>query len=1078
MGAIFSTLEDSNVNNQSLLSIPQLAESMTVSEPECSESLQGNCDPSCYGFDTIGEGDCRYVDSTGAKISTKSNTYGCSNEASCASDGSEACVADSRCMGISHDSVNSTIKAQCSSKSSVDGICKTGGTSNIENLTYQSGSNGSSNSSIISCLNATNLDQNSTCYSLYNCDNTSTESSTSMDKDFPFTSSYTGGVTFYQNYNGGGYAVTLKPGFYKMADLIAAGIKNDDVSSVKVPNGYYVYLYKNNNFSGTRKFYYGSSNTRNLYGFNDKMSSCKIFSYASKKRCNMARTNIVARPCGCQNCWRPDGTTSGPACSAEQCNQYCKDNEDCTHAFSNYNGGCILYNKCDTSTYSGTGGQIYKKNTDTTTSTTRNDTNESCSQECLASSEGAFTATSCDIGCYGFKQLDSNGYCKNSTLGDDSMSYANYHCYSEDSNCVQSAANACCADNRCKAFSNDVTNSNVRFNCSDLTSETGPCQSGGSTGLYNLSAREVVSKTNTNTNNCFDTTTTSIDLQTGKCYTKNDCTDTYQQDGEDCICNTGCIRKKDMTTIVSCEDSNSKLNCSNCDNDYTTKYYSRSCDTEEELNCDYRCKDTNEECNPDFVLPSLPNTQECQLDLSGEYDANSLNANTCACADYSFSITDNNKYADCTSSTANAIDDNPITNSSLSDCKNYCCAQPTCKSFSFGTINGTKNTCILRNSSTCALGDSDDSVFYTRTGNLIDNSNVDVNPNSEITLNNSGNSEIIESLTNMNTESEISDVAGGDIGSDATNATSTDDTTSNAKTRLSNLVDAVNTNLANRTAGVNPSITEVNVNSNIVQHANELLQLSADDNNDKLQKLYAYQREVATKEKMASIMNSRKKKRSILIKSLVIIFIIVVISFIPLALMMGKIISPRVFVLIFIILCIIGFLVFCYANRYLYVRDFVENISPSASTLASNMSSITQNQMSENEQSESSSSSRTSNLMSDLYGDQAEWVANNCDCPVAETTTTDTNIPIPFSVTGELVWPEPGFYYDDGSAPNQLLVPKNTSESSEFQFNEKAKWPDYNRRVKMAKHSLTNKYRENDIDDDRLVGNTTNTRNL
>ena len=72
---------------------------------------------------------------------------------------------------------------------------------------------------------------------------------------------------------------------------------------------------------------------------------------------------------------------------------------------------------------------------------------------------------------------------------------------------------------------------------------------------------------------------------------------------------------------------------------------------------------------------------------------------------------------------------------------------------------------------------------------------------------------------------------------------------------------------------------------------------------------------------------------------------------------------------------------------------------------------------------------------------------------------------------------EPGLYYKDGSSPQQLLVPPSKNKESSRQYNEKIVWTDFNRNtgrrnelVKTAPIILN--------EEDRLVGPTTNTRNL
>lgn len=84
----------------------------------------------------------------------------------------------------------------------------------------------------------------------------------------------TNGVTFYEHSDYGGWSVTLGTGQYNINDLLSAGIKNDAISSVKVPSGYTVTLYADSNFGGSTKIVTG--NTTLLSGFNDLASSIKI----------------------------------------------------------------------------------------------------------------------------------------------------------------------------------------------------------------------------------------------------------------------------------------------------------------------------------------------------------------------------------------------------------------------------------------------------------------------------------------------------------------------------------------------------------------------------------------------------------------------------------------------------------------------------------------------------------------------------------------------------------------------------------------------------------------------------------
>lgn len=101
---------------------------------------------------------------------------------------------------------------------------------------------------------------------------TSTGGSTTDDSDNNSTS---GVATFYEHSNYGGWAVSLPEGTYDYSDIIAKGIKNDAISSLKVSSGYKVTLYDNEGFKGTSKEFTGDASYVGNE-INDKTSSIKI----------------------------------------------------------------------------------------------------------------------------------------------------------------------------------------------------------------------------------------------------------------------------------------------------------------------------------------------------------------------------------------------------------------------------------------------------------------------------------------------------------------------------------------------------------------------------------------------------------------------------------------------------------------------------------------------------------------------------------------------------------------------------------------------------------------------------------
>lgn len=100
-------------------------------------------------------------------------------------------------------------------------------------------------------------------------------------------------ATFYGDASYGGWSAELSPGEYNYNAMVSAGIKNDALSSVKVPQGYKVVLYADSNYGGSTKTLF--EDTSSLDTFNDKTSSLKIekINYADFSNSNCYITSLA-----------------------------------------------------------------------------------------------------------------------------------------------------------------------------------------------------------------------------------------------------------------------------------------------------------------------------------------------------------------------------------------------------------------------------------------------------------------------------------------------------------------------------------------------------------------------------------------------------------------------------------------------------------------------------------------------------------------------------------------------------------------------------------------------------------------
>jgi hypothetical protein len=94
----------------------------------------------------------------------------------------------------------------------------------------------------------------------------------------------TAAATFYHdcNFSTNGYVVGLDQGNYTTAQLVAKGILNNDISSLKVQSGYEVVLYKGDNFQGTFSGFTADVGCLVSFGINDSTSSLRVRSVSNQ----------------------------------------------------------------------------------------------------------------------------------------------------------------------------------------------------------------------------------------------------------------------------------------------------------------------------------------------------------------------------------------------------------------------------------------------------------------------------------------------------------------------------------------------------------------------------------------------------------------------------------------------------------------------------------------------------------------------------------------------------------------------------------------------------------------------------
>lgn len=84
------------------------------------------------------------------------------------------------------------------------------------------------------------------------------------------------GVTVYQHCSFGGYGVGLGAGNHDMRKLQQLGVKNDDISSLRVAPGFKAIVYEHDGYQGRNQTFTSSDECLVNNGFNDKTSSIQV----------------------------------------------------------------------------------------------------------------------------------------------------------------------------------------------------------------------------------------------------------------------------------------------------------------------------------------------------------------------------------------------------------------------------------------------------------------------------------------------------------------------------------------------------------------------------------------------------------------------------------------------------------------------------------------------------------------------------------------------------------------------------------------------------------------------------------
>jgi hypothetical protein len=251
------------------------------------------------------------------------------------------------------------------------------------------------------------------------------------------------------------------------------------------------------------------------------------------------------------------------------------------------------------------------------------------------------------------------------------------------------------------------------------------------------------------------------------------------------------------------------------------------------------------------------------------------------------------------------------------------------------------------------------------------------------------------------------------------------------------ITQAINQNLAELNVIQNQLSLANNINQENLVKRDQLLRMQNDDLMAQLRELEIIQSNIANKNTMLDQINTNILNEQTNINTLVgCVILAVILLGVIIAYGYGRI-QGSLMILLVIIIAVCYVILFFYNYNIFYINTAWNNL----------FNSNTEARLGQALQTWSTDVKTDINTA--IYGTEQNWINQNCQCPPSESEEETPLLPYSPNVSNS---PQPGYFYYDGSAPPQLLVP--TPVPSEM--NENIEWVDYSPNGQRVYNNATN----------------------
>jgi hypothetical protein len=294
--------------------------------------------------------------------------------------------------------------------------------------------------------------------------------------------------------------------------------------------------------------------------------------------------------------------------------------------------------------------------------------------------------------------------------------------------------------------------------------------------------------------------------------------------------------------------------------------------------------------------------------------------------------------------------------------------------------------------------------------------------------------------------------------------------TSSDNTNYSELANDLNTSYINFNNDLNSANLQNNISNEILLKQEQLLKMENEKLNSQLYNLDQIQSTISNKDTMKKQTDKELSKKNNNINFLIFMLIISLLTFCVIMLGNQGIIDNFKVNAILGVLCIIVFIGVIYFYNLLYLGTAFKN-------MFYNRDNIMINKLNNWK----FGSNIVNAVDTSLYGTESDWQQANCQYPCDTQEEESTTTALYNSISGT---PTSGYYYNDGTAPSQLLDPSgsynNTNNKKQLIY-----WPDYDQSNKtdhdyniQPQNSINDLINSPEAEDNYVFNSKDNTSNI